>query len=108
MPLYPRVALLAHIEGIVRIKVATDGNRVSSLNPESGPPMLVEAAKKNIQTWEFEKHKPTSFIATFEYRIEGPPQCGITNATAILHVPLEVQVKRYWNTDLRSGYRRQT
>jgi hypothetical protein len=92
MPLYPRLALVAHIEGVVKIKVTTDGERVSSLDTESGPPMLVEAAKKIIQTWEFEKHKPTSFITTFRYRIEGPAQCGFSNGTAVLHVPLEVEV----------------
>lgn len=93
MPLYPRVALLAHIEGIVKIKVTTDGKKVSSLATESGPPMLAEAAKKDIQTWNFEKHKPTSFIVTFRYHIVGPAQCGIGNGTTVLHVPLEVEVE---------------
>jgi hypothetical protein len=92
MPLYPRIALLAHIQGIVKVKVTTDGEKVSSLVAESGPPMLAEAAKKDIRTWEFEKHKPTSFLATFTYRIVEPARCGLSNGTAILHVPLAVEV----------------
>lgn len=92
IPLYPRLALLARIQGVVKIKVTTDGKRVLSFNSESGPAMLVKAAKENIQTWEFDEHKPTSFVTTFEYRIEEPAHCGFKSGSAILHIPLEVDV----------------
>lgn len=92
MPLYPTMARLARIQGVVKIKVKTDGEKVSSLDAESGPPMLVRFAKENILTWEFVKHKPTTFVTTFEYVIEGPDQCIYTNGTSVLNLPLEVRI----------------
>ena len=93
MPLYPRTALLARIQGVVKIRVTTDGKKVSSLEAESGPPMLVNAAKENILRLGIcEEHKPVTFVTTFEYFIEEPAQCGFNNGTAVLHMPLEVRV----------------
>lgn len=92
MPLYPPVANHAWIQGIVKIKVTTDGEKVTTLEVESGPPMLVQAAKENILTWEFFKHKPTTFVTTFEYVIEGPDQCMFSNGTSVLNLPLEIRI----------------
>jgi hypothetical protein len=92
MPLYPRTALLVHIHGVAKIRVTTDGKKVSALVAEGGPPMLVKAAKDNILTWEFAEHKPTTFVTTFEYLIDEPATCSVTNGTSVLHMPLEVRV----------------
>jgi hypothetical protein len=89
---YPRTALLAHIDGVVRIEVATDGRKVSSITPQSGPPMLVEAAKENIQTWHFDEHKPTKFVTTFEYGLEDPAGCDVGNSVLVLRLPSYVKV----------------
>jgi outer membrane biosynthesis protein TonB len=62
VPLYPRTAQLAHIQGTVKIRATTDGKKVSSLDAESGPPMLVQAAEDNLRTWQFEEHKPVTFL----------------------------------------------
>jgi hypothetical protein len=92
MPLYPIMARAARIQGIVKVSVTTDGKKVTSLDAESGPPMLVKAAKENILTWEFLEHKPTTFVTTFEYVIEGPDQCMYTNGTSVLNLPLEIRI----------------
>ena len=92
VPLYPRTALLVRIQGVVKIRVTTDGKKVASVEAESGPPMLVKAAKENILTWEFAEHKSTSFVKTFEYRIEEPAHCDFSNGAAVLHMPLEIRV----------------
>jgi hypothetical protein len=92
LPLYPIIAQAARVQGIVKLRVTTDGKRVKSIDLVSGPPMLFEAAKRNIQTWEFEEHKPTSFVTTFEYRIEEPAQCFYSNGNAVLHLPLEARL----------------
>lgn len=92
VPLYPRTPLIAHIFGTVRIRVTTDGSAVSSMNSESGPPMLVKAAKENIQTWQFEKHKPTTFFVTFQYRLEDTATCRFENGTVTLHLPSQVEI----------------
>lgn len=91
-PLYPRTALLGSILGAVRIRVTTDGRKVSSLNVESGPPMLARAAEENIQTWQFERHEPTTFVVTFQYRIKDPPACQVGNSTVLMHMPLSVEI----------------
>ena len=36
---------------------------------ESGQPMLAQAAQKNVKTWQFEQHSPTTFEVTFRYRL---------------------------------------
>ena len=69
VPFYPPLAPGARIEGIVALRVTTDGKRVSAIDAESGPPMLVRAAKENVNTWQFERHTPTSLEVTFRYRL---------------------------------------
>lgn len=92
MPLYPMMARAARIQGVVKIRVTTDGEKVTSLEAESGPPMLVKFAKESIATWEFLKHKPTTFVTTFRYVIEGPEECTYSNGVSALSLPLEVRI----------------
>lgn len=92
MPLYPRMALAARVQGVVKIRVTTDGRKVSSVEAESGPPMLVAAAKESILTWRFDAHKPTTFETTFDYVIEEPAECYFSNSVAVLKLPLEVRI----------------
>ncbi len=91
-PFYPRIENEMHIYGDVRIRVSTDGSKAASFADESGPPMLVQAAKDNIRTWIFDKHKPTSFTVAFRYRIEEEASCAYENSSVILYLPSEVQI----------------
>jgi hypothetical protein len=92
LPVYPLIALHARIEGVVKISVTTDGRSVSSLDVESGPPMLVRSTKENILTWKFVDHKPTTFLATFEYVIEEPAQCEFSNGVSVLNLPRKARI----------------
>lgn len=92
MPLYPLIAVHIGLQGIVKIRVTTDGKKVVSLEAVSGPAMLVKFAKENIRTWEFAEHKPTTFVTTFEYVLEEPAECGFSNSVAVLKLPLEVRI----------------
>jgi hypothetical protein len=74
VPFYPRIPQVAHIEGVVRLRISTDGTQASSIKVESGQPMLAQAAKENVMTWRFEQHNPTTFEATFRYRLL-PSKC---------------------------------
>jgi TonB family protein len=98
VPFYPRVPQQAHIEGVVRLRISTDGNRVASVEVESGQPMLVQAAQENVKTWQFERHAPASFETTFRYRIF-PSKCdsqcnceGVEKRTVLLRLPTEAEV----------------
>jgi Gram-negative bacterial TonB protein C-terminal len=92
VPLYPRTADLAHIEGIVRLQVSTDGARVSNVKVEDGPPMLATAAADNVRTWEFNQHKPTTFGVRFSYRFLHESGCYVDNSVVMLRLPTEVEV----------------
>jgi hypothetical protein len=98
VPFYPRLAQMARIQGVVTLRLSTDGKRVSAIEGESGPPMLVKAAKENVGTWQFEQHTPTSFETTFRYRLfdsKCDSQCncgGVEKRTALLRLPTEVEV----------------
>ncbi len=59
IPFYPPLAPPARIQGAVTLRLSTDGKRISTVDAESGPPMLVKAAKENVKTWRFEPHTPT-------------------------------------------------
>src|SRR5665213_180804 len=90
MPLYPVIARAARVFGTVKIKVTTDGKKVTSLDAVSGPAMLVKFTKANILTWEFAEHKPSTFETTYEYVIEDTAQCEYTNGTSVVNLPLKV------------------
>ncbi len=92
VPLYPRTADLAHIEGIVRLQVSTDGVRVADVKVEDGPPMLAKAAADNVRTWEFSQHKPTTFKVKFSYRFLPESGCYVDNSVVTLRLPTEVEV----------------
>ena len=92
MPLYPIMARAARVQGTVKIRVTTNGKKVTSLEVESGPAMLVKFAKENILTWEFAGHKPATFVTTFQYVIEEPAQCEYSNGDSVLKLPLEIRI----------------
>lgn len=60
VPFHPRNAQAAHIEGVVRLRISTDGTRAVSVQVQDGPPMLARAARDNVKTWQFEPHAPTT------------------------------------------------
>jgi TonB family protein len=99
VPLYPRVIRAARIQGDVVLRVSTDGQWASTMEVESGPPMLAEAAKNNVKTWQFEPHTPTSFEVTFHYKLLLPTKCDSEcncdseeRESVLLHLPTTVDV----------------
>lgn len=86
VPLYPEIAQSARVQGSVRIRVTTDGERVThieNLSLEQRKPkptrevspefqhayrVLPQSAEQNVRTWTFLRSKPTSFVVTYRYR----------------------------------------
>lgn len=97
-PFYPPLAQQARIQGVVTLRVSTDGKRVSAVEAESGHPILVEAATTNVKTWEFKPHAPTAFETTFRYRlldVKCDPQCkceSVEKEAVVLQLPSSVEV----------------
>lgn|ERR1700719_3197811 len=98
VPFYPQVAPSARIQGAVTLRLSTDGKGVSAIEAESGPPMLVQAAKANVKTWQFELHAPTSFEVTFRYRLlsyvcESGCRChSEEKESVLLQLPTNIEV----------------
>lgn len=98
VPLYPRTPQIAHLDGIVRLRISTDGSRASSIQIESGQPMLADAAKENVKTWQFERHSPTTFEASFRYELlpsTCDSQCNCHSskkASVMLQLPTDVEI----------------
>jgi Gram-negative bacterial TonB protein C-terminal len=92
VPFYPPRARLAHIEGVVRLQVSTDGEKVSVVELLEGQPVLALAAKENVKTWRLKWHARTTFEATFRYKLLPEFVCEADNPTVLLRLPLEVEV----------------
>jgi hypothetical protein len=98
VPFYPRLPQVASIEGTVVLRISTDGTYAQSIEAVEGPPLLAAAAKRNASTWQFEPHKPTTFDATFRYRLLDVTcrpgcDCRSTERPSIsLRLPTQVQV----------------
>jgi TonB family protein len=92
VPFYPPLARVARIEGTVRLRVWTEGKRVSVISTESGHPLLATAAEANVRTWQFTDRGPTTFEVTFEYKMLQESQCEMDNGTVLLRLPTEVEV----------------
>jgi TonB family protein len=98
VPLYPRTPQMAHIDGVVRLRISTDGNRVASVEVQSGQPMLAQAAQDSVKTWQFEPHTPTTFETTFRYKLL-PSKCdaecncdSVEKPSVLLQLPSDVEV----------------
>ena len=99
VPFFPPAARVAHIEGTVRLRIATDGKTVSAITVQSGPPMLATAAEENVRTWQFKEHKSSTFDATFQYKLLSESECDMDNGLVTLHLPTDVQVTaKGWQT----------
>jgi Gram-negative bacterial TonB protein C-terminal len=68
-PTYPPIAITAHIQGDVRVKVTTDGTSVVNAEAESGPPLLQLNTLKSVQSWKFASHTPATFSLQFHFRL---------------------------------------
>ena len=90
VPMYPPLARAARVQGVIHIRVTTDGTMVAAAHAEDGNRLLAVAAEENVRTWQFSKHQPTSFTVTYRYRLDahGNPN----NPTVIFRFPTDVEV----------------
>jgi outer membrane biosynthesis protein TonB len=92
VPLYPPLARVANVEGVVHVSVTTDGHRVTSAHAEDGPKLLATAAEDNARTWQFAVHDPTTFTVTYTYALPTEWKSDPNNPIVVLRLPTEVQV----------------
>jgi len=92
VPAYPSLARQAHVEGVVHIKITTDGHRVTRTQVEDGDKLLTKFAEDNVKTWEFQPHAPTMFTVTFRYKLTGGQDADASNPIITLRLPSEVEL----------------
>jgi len=92
VPLYPPLARAAHVQGVVHVKITTDGHRVSDTHVEDGHKLLAAAAEENARTWEFATHEPTTFTVTYHYILDAKLKGNPNNPTVVLRFPTEVEI----------------
>jgi len=99
VPFYPELARQTHIQGTVTLRVSTDGKRVSGVEAENGPRLLVNAAVENVKAWRFEPHVATAFEVTFHYKLldaECDSECNcksVEKESVVLQMPTNVEVR---------------
>ncbi len=72
LPMYPMIARMSRIEGVVviRAKLDGEGNVVSSA-ALSGARELIPACVANVQKWKFEPTPKNEVIIVYEFRFDG-------------------------------------
>ena len=90
VPLYPPLARATNTQGLVHVKVQTDGHKVVQAQAEEKNKLLIFAAEDNAKNWQFSTHTPLSFTITYHYRLAD--ECDANNPTVTLHLPTEVEV----------------
>jgi hypothetical protein len=92
VPLYPPLARAANVQGVVHVKVTTDGHHVIATHVEDGHKLLATAAEENVGTWQFATHTPTTFTVTYRYKLDSKLKGHPNNPTVILRLPTEVEI----------------
>jgi hypothetical protein len=68
IPFYPPLARAANVHGLVRLRVTTDGQRVTDVEVLEGHKLLAPAAEHNVRSWKFLPSKATTFLVVFTYK----------------------------------------
>jgi TonB family protein len=92
-PKYPPKAESMRLQGMVKLEVTTDGHQVTDVKLLPSHPVLAEEAVKNVRTWKFADHTPTSFIVTYYYSNEGKyKKDPVTKCSAKMDLPSTIKV----------------
>jgi hypothetical protein len=92
VPLYPPLARVSNVSGVVHVIVTTDGHVVVTAHAKEGPKLLRDAAEKNAMSWQFTTHEPTTFTVTYVYKLVDDLNPQLNNPRVILQLPTEVEV----------------
>lgn len=88
-PVYPPLAITAHVSGDVSVRITTDGESVTDAVAESGPGLLQKAAVDNVRTWKFEAHTPGTFHVIFRYKIISGAETSFLEVPGVVQISIE-------------------
>jgi hypothetical protein len=69
IPFYPPLARAANVNGLVRLRVTTDGHEVTDVKVLEGHKLLAPAAEHNVRSWKLLPSKATTFSVLFTYKL---------------------------------------
>jgi hypothetical protein len=94
VPFYPTSWRFAGRDGSATLAVSTNGRKTSVVRLVSGDGFILAEAEKNIATWTFAEHRPSTFEVQFRYVLEGA-ECSTSDSGSmvILRLPREVEVR---------------
>lgn len=93
VPLYPRMAQIARIQGTVTLQIETDGTSVKNVTTRGESPILRNAAEANVRTWRFRPDQAATFTVTFEYIVDRKIPMGSENSVVVLKLPTAVEIR---------------
>lgn len=92
-PKYPSKAESIRLQGVVVLRVTTDGHQVVDVKLTSGHPVLAPDTIKNVRIWKFADHAPTTFAVTYLYVNQGHfKRDKVTKCSAKMDLPEKVTV----------------
>lgn len=87
----PPIALLAHVEGVVVVRVKLDNHgKVTDAEALSGPSLLTYGSVENAKKWTFQPNSQKAAIIVYRFRFEGdchPASNGGFTSQMILFPP---------------------
>jgi len=92
VPLYPPLARQTRVQGVVHLKITTDGNGVATVDVLDGHKLLADAAKENALTWKFTLHEPATFTVTYRYKLDPKRRGDVDDPTVLLRYPTEIEI----------------
>ena len=95
------MAASMRIIGTVKLQITTDGHQVVDVKLPSGHPVLAQDSLKNVRTWKFADHAPTTFEVTYRYVNEGEyKRDKVTKCSARMDLPTTVTVSRKFREEM--------
>ena len=92
LPLYPAVALAAHLSGPVDVTVRIENGTVIDARASGGTPFLEEPSLKNARSWRFQGDTNGVLHIRYVYRISGKPEVDPGSASIRIRLPNEVLI----------------
>lgn len=96
LPVYPAIFLQARIEGVVVVRLTTDGSRVANVDVVSASSKFFQdpaVAAAFVKSWRFAPHAPAIFESRLRFSVRLPdPPCldNDRNPTYTAHLPTEL------------------
>jgi hypothetical protein len=93
VPLYPALAVQAHVGGTVDIRISVKGGAIVSADPVPGTnPMLAASAKVNLMSWQFASTGYGDFCVRYVYELDKEEGVGPSNSRVEMKFPDRVKI----------------